>query len=198
MLPFVTAAMSFVDRLFNRKKGESAKELKSLIKNRLESGDPVILRDPEHYFSDQRAANAPSTAFESGHIAQSGDNPPVRWKQYRWTNPKTLGESSWQSITWRFYENNLIAFQAEMANASTGLDQGDTQGHRIELVTNDGWMVGAWRAEFFVRRNNAVRHFAGYFEENHHLLSLHFDELAEVQMGIWFHGGRQSSGGKAS
>jgi hypothetical protein len=121
----------------------------------------------------------------------------VRWKQYRWTDPKTLGESSWQSITWRFYENGLIAFQAEMTNKSNGLDLGDTQGHRIELLTPDGWMVGAWRAEFFVRRQNAVCHFAGYFEENHQLLSLHFDELSEVQMGIWFHGGSRASSGKA-
>lgn len=188
MLPFVTVATSLTNRVLNRKKGDDAKDMKSLLKSKLNPGDPVLMRDAGYYLSDSQAAVAPSEMFETGEIAPTGDAAPVRWRQYRWSEPRTLRECSWQAVTWRLYENGLIAFQAEMTNASGGLDIGDTQGHRLELVTTDGWMVGAWRAEFFVRRNNAVRHFAGYFEESHRLLSLHFDELAEVQLGMWFRG----------
>lgn len=189
MLPFITAATAIADKVLNRKKGESAKDLKAMIKGRLDSGDPVLTRDSDHFFDERRAISAVSDIYETGETPAAGEAKPVRWKQFGWSKAQVLGESTWTDVTWRFYENGLVAFHAGMKNASEGLDFGDTQGHRIELRTVSGWMMGAWKAGFFVHRRNAVSQFAGYFKEEHDLLALHFDELAEVQTGIWYHGG---------
>lgn len=189
MLPLVTVATSLADRVLKRKKGESAKELKTIIKTHLSSDDLTIYRDADHYLAASRALAQPSEAYSTGEAPAGGDGNPVAWKQFSWTEPKTLGECTWTGVTWRVYATGLIAYQAQMTNVSTGLDVGDSQGHRLELRTGDGWMLGAWKANFFVYRQNAVQSFSGYFEDEHKLLALHFADLAETQEGIWYHGG---------
>jgi len=79
-----------------------------------------------------------------------------------------------------------IVFQAEMENGAGNLRIGNLQGHRIELRTSDGCLLGAWRAAFFVRRNSGIRHFPATLLDDHPLVPLHFDELAEQQSGACY------------
>jgi hypothetical protein len=191
MLPFITAATSFLDRMLNRKEGESAKNVRGLLKRHFNPDHTNVERDTKHSLDELRTESGPNDDFRKGEVQASGLDKPVRWIQYLWRGPKALADSSWHDVTWRFYENGLIMFHAEMTNSSGRIDLGDVQGHRIELRTTDGALIGAWKSGFFVRRNNAVHNFTSYFKEDHPLLALHFDELAEQQTGILYHGGER-------
>jgi len=72
-----------------------------------------------------------------------------------------------------------------MANMSGRLDNGDVQGHRIELRERNGLLLGVWIAGFFVRRNLPMRGFATSFVDPHQPLKLHFSDLEERQEGAW-------------
>ena len=189
MIPLITAGTAILDKVLGRKEDEKGKKLSAFLKNRFNPDHTDVSRDAEHVFSADKAKTGPNDGYTSGATPAAEGESAVRWKEFRWSAPQTLSECHWESVTWRFYENGLVLFFAEMSNQGARFDLGDTQGHRIELRANDGCFLGAWKTGFFVRKNNAVRHFSSHFEDPHPLLKLHYDEISEAQMGIWFHDG---------
>ena len=129
-----------------------------------------------------------ATAGQSGESA-SGDatleGKPCKWREFRWPSEAKQDECSWRWVRWRFYENGLVCFDAQMANASTGVDLGDLQGHRIELRDKTGFLLGIWIAGFFVRRRLPPLGFQANILDDHMPFKLHFSELADVQTGMW-------------
>ena len=109
----------------------------------------------------------------------------VKWREFLWTGPSTIDECEWGLVRWRFYNNGLVCFDAQMANASRQLDFGDVQGHRIELREKNGLLLGVWIAGFFVRRELPLRGFAASFSDDHMPLKLHFDDISDSQRGAW-------------
>jgi hypothetical protein len=119
-----------------------------------------------------------------GQVA-TGDQTDVRWREFLWTTPATIDECKWGTVRWRFYSNGLVCFDAEMSNTSGQLDNGDVQGHRIELRERSGLLLGVWIAGFFVRRSLPLRGFAASFADDHQPLKLHFDDILDEQLGAW-------------
>ncbi|MAC79084.1 MAG: hypothetical protein CML66_13570 [Rhodobacteraceae bacterium] len=109
----------------------------------------------------------------------------IAWRDYLWTKGATVDECAWETVRWRFYANGLVCFEARMANSSSKLDNGDVQGHRIELREANGLLLGVWIAGFFVRRDLPMRGFATSFVDEHQPLKLHFTDLEAEQSGAW-------------
>lgn len=109
----------------------------------------------------------------------------LRWREFLWSGPTAIDECEWGHVRWRFYSNGLVCFDARMANSSATLDNGDVQGHRIELRERNGLLLGVWIAGFFVRRSLPMRGFAASFQDDHQPLKLHFDEIADANPGAW-------------
>jgi hypothetical protein len=148
-------------------------------------GGHLHLRRDEHSLDIKKGIRGISETRSMGRLS-APDTPEVQWIAFDWTTPQTLEEAAWGIVHWRFYANGLIAFHAEMSNTSGAFDTGDLQGHRIELRTADGFLLGAWHAGFFVRRGTLVKHYYGSLEENYLPLKMHFVDLAEHQEGQWF------------
>ena len=147
-----------------------------------------LVRDDRHAIHVERSKVGTSEPVRIGQSRHHGaDQKGVDYREYVFSEEVGIGHCSWQHVRWRFYRNGRIAFHAGMRNDSKGLDTGDMQGHRIELRADDGQLIGAWTAEFFVRRQTAVREFPAHMLDEHPLLLLHFDELADHQTGCWFH-----------
>ncbi|MEE4187359.1 MAG: hypothetical protein V2I76_02790, partial [Roseobacter sp.] len=117
--------------------------------------------------------------------SKAGNDTTVRYKEFLWTQAETIDECEWGTVRWRFYSNGLVCFDAQMSNNSGKLDNGDVQGHRIELRENNGLLLGVWIAGFFVRRSLPLRGFAASFSDDHQPLKLHFDDIDEAQLGAW-------------
>jgi hypothetical protein len=109
----------------------------------------------------------------------------VSWVEYRWPEPFEKRSCLWQDVAWRFYDNGLVCFHAQMSNASEGIDIGDMQGHRIELRDEAGFLLGTWVASFFVRRQSIPIGFQATITEDYLPLKLHFPALRQVQTGMW-------------
>jgi hypothetical protein len=114
-----------------------------------------------------------------------GDQQDIRWREFLWTDPATIDECEWGTVRWRFYSNGLVCFDAQMSNTSGKLDNGDVQGHRIELREKNGLLLGVWIAGFFVRRSLPLRGFAASFSDEHQPLKLHFDDIDDAHLGAW-------------
>ena len=159
---------------------------RSMIKRTLglaDEGIPIGREDaPVGYVRWQAK---PSEATVSGGIEDIGDGSSLAWREFQWNEPATIDECSWQATRWRFYENGLICFEAKMSNTSGQLDNGDVQGHRVEVRESNGMLLGVWIAGFFVRKDLPLRGFQASFVDEHLPLKLHFREIADVQSGAW-------------
>lgn len=167
--------------------GKPGRRALQLIKGRLDPDHAFLARDEDHAVHPDRHACRPSEPMTSGASAAKGAEP-VAWHEWRWTEACRVGECGWQEVRWRLYQNGRIAFHAEMENAAGSIRVGTLQGHRLELRTRDGLLLGAWKAAFVVGRGSGIRHFPATVLDEHPLLPMHFEELAERQSGIFFHG----------
>ncbi len=147
-----------------------------------DTGIPIGREDePAGYVRWKAAAN---DAVNDGRV-MSADKQEVRYREFLWTEKEQIDECEWGAVRWRFYSNGLVCFDAQMCNSSGKLDNGDVQGHRIELRETNGLLLGVWIAGFFVRRSLPLRGFAASFSDDHQPLKLHFDEINESQRGAW-------------
>jgi len=137
--------------------------------------------EPANYI---RWKAAPATVSNTGTASDGGDGN-LAWREFLWPEPETIDECRWETVRWRFYNNGLVCFEARMSNSSGKLDNGDVQGHRIELREKSGMLLGVWIAGFFVRRDLPMRGFATSFVDEHQPLKLHFADLEETQGGAW-------------
>lgn len=186
MLTPFSIAYGFLMRPFMKIDSTKARESASrLLKSRLDPDRIALGRDEDHDIRKERLACAQSDPGVSGAAATKGGET-VAWREWRWTDACTVGPCTFSEARWRFYANGRIAFHAQMENAAGNFRVGNLEGHRIELRTKDGCLLGAWRAAFFVRRSSGIRHFPATILDEHPLVSLHFDELAERQDGIWY------------
>lgn len=115
----------------------------------------------------------------------TGADGDLKWHEFLWTGPAFIDECEWGTVRWRFYSNGLVCFDARMANASSQMDNGDVQGHRIELREKNGLLLGVWIAGFFVRKSLPLRGFAASFSDTHEPLKVHFDDISEQHLGAW-------------
>ena len=178
------AATKVASKLMEGKDGESTPEVDNVIKRTLglaDTGIPIGREvEPAGYL---RWTAAQNNGFETG--VTKGAEGEVKWCEFLWTEPTSIDECEWDHVRWRFYENGLVCFDARMANASSQLDNGDVQGHRIELREENGMLLGVWIAGFFVRKSLPLRGFASSFTDTHMPLKLHFDEISKQQGGAW-------------
>lgn len=158
----------------------------SVIKRTLGLADGGIPIGREDISGDYvRWEAGPSDSTRSGAAPGEGDGKGVAWREFLWSKQTTIDECAWESVRWRFYASGLVCFEAKMSNHSGKLDNGDVQGHRIELRESNGLLLGVWIAGFFVRRDLPMRGFATSFVDDHQPLKLHFAELEDTQGGAW-------------
>jgi hypothetical protein len=178
------AASKLVSKLAeadSEKKGAARDHIIKRTLGLADTGIPIGREnDPAGYVRWKAQDNG---VFNSGTSASGGSE--VKWREFIWSGPATIDECEWGEVRWRFYENGLVCFDARMANGSKQLDNGDVQGHRIELREKNGMLLGVWIAGFFVRRSLPLRGFAASFSDEHLPLKLHFDEISETQLGAW-------------
>lgn len=156
----------------------------SIIKRTLGLADGGIPIGREDISGDYvRWEAGPSDETRTG--TTTGEDGGIAWRDYVWTRDATIDECAWAGVRWRFYANGLVCFEAQMSNTSGKLDNGDVQGHRIELREKNGLLLGVWIAGFFVRRDLPMRGFATSFVDDHQPLKLHFPELEDSQGGAW-------------
>lgn len=160
--------------------------LSAMLKQQFNPDHHALQRDEKHAIHADRSASGESAPAVTGATSCEGADP-IRWIEFAWESEKTIDDCQWSDVHWRFYRDGRIAFHAKMQNAGGALDTGDIQGHRIELRARDGLLIGAWAAAFFVRSRGAVSHYPATLQDDHPLLTKHFDELAEQQLGFWFH-----------
>ncbi len=165
--------------------GDKRFERDNIIKSTLglaDTGIPIGREDEPAGYVRWKAAENQTT--NDGH-STSGQSEEVRYREFLWTQAETIDECEWGVVRWRFYSNGLVCFDAQMANTSGKLDNGDVQGHRIELRERNGLLLGVWIAGFFVRRSLPLRGFAASYSDDHQPLKLHFDDISEKQLGAW-------------
>ena len=157
----------------------------SLVKRTLglaDKGIPIGREDePVGYFRWKAQENDEFT--EGALEPESGSK--INWCDFIWRAGETIDECIWEEVRWRFYSNGLVCFNAQMSNESSKMDNGDVQGHRIELRETNGLLLGVWIAGFFVRRSLPTRGFAASFQDEHPPLKLHFDDIEKSQRGAW-------------
>ena len=178
----LSAATTLVSKI-SGDAGKKVKESSDHIKTAFgfaTSGIPIGRENTSGEYVRWEAQN--SDAVAAGTVGADGD---LRWRDFIWTGPATVDECAWGEVRWRFYSNGLVCFDASMSNTSSRLDNGDVQGHRIELREQNGLLIGVWIAGFFVRRSLPQRGFASSFMDTHEPLKLHFDDLKDVQLGAW-------------
>ena len=120
-----------------------------------------------------------------GSVAEPDEDTSLAWHEYLWTNRVSVDECDWEQVRWRFYRNGLVCFESRMSNTSGRLDNGDVQGHRIELREKSGLLLGVWIAGFFVRKDLPMRGFATSYVDEHQPLKLHFADLGATPTGAW-------------
>ena len=147
-----------------------------------DTGIPIGREDePAGYFRWKAQNNDTDS---TGAIEPAGGEK-LQWREFLWKGPESIDECEWGEVRWRFYSNGLVCFDAQMSNTSGQLDQGDVQGHRIELREKNGLLLGVWISGFFVRKSLPKRGFASSFIDQHEPLKLHFSEIADKQTGAW-------------
>jgi len=156
----------------------------ALIKRTLglaDEGIPMGREDkPAGYIRWKAGVN---DVHNTGLAIAAGEEKGVAWREYVWTPRTQIEDSAWEDVRWRFYQNGLICFDARMGNNSGKLDNGDVQGHRIELRERNGLLVGVWIAGYFVRKNLPMRGFQATIVDEHLPLKYHFSDLLEEQIG---------------
>lgn len=188
MLPLIAKMTDVLLRpLMKGKDGGAGQALGNAIKDRFSADHDFLKRDERHDVTLGRSVAGESEAVVRGTTPRKGEEAGIDWLEYAFPEEKRLDDCTWSGVHWRLYRNGRIAVHMVMDNTSGLVDGGDLQGHRLELRTEDGWLVGAWTAAFFVRRGTAIRAFPATILDDHPLLSVHFDELAERQTGHWFH-----------
>ncbi|MEM6889102.1 MAG: hypothetical protein AAF636_13290 [Pseudomonadota bacterium] len=177
------AATKIVSSLVDAEKGDTKTARDNILKKTLglaDTGIPIGREnDPAGYV---RWAAKDNDIFNDG-VVGSADG--VKWREFLWSGPETIDECRWGTVRWRFYSNGLVCFDAKMANESGKLDNGDVQGHRIELREKNGLLLGVWIAGFFVRRSLPLRGFSASYSDEHLPLKLHFDDISDAQLGAW-------------
>lgn len=180
----LSAASKVVTKLVEAD-GEKKLDRDNIIKMTLglaDTGIPIGREDePVGYVRWKAAENETHTRGK----AVGSDGAEVKYHEFLWTTPETIDECNWGIVRWRFYSNGLVCFDAQMANNSGQLDNGDVQGHRIELREKNGLLLGVWIAGFFVRRSLPLRGFAASFADDHQPLKLHFDDIDDAHLGAW-------------
>ncbi|UOM35769.1 hypothetical protein [Acuticoccus sp. I52.16.1] len=184
---FATLSGFLLRPMMSGDKGGRRKEALQLLKARLDPDHAFLSRDDDHFVHQEKLTRRDSDASAAGTTAARGTLAAVHWREWRWTTPAAVGDCTWGQVRWRFYDNGRIVFQAEMDNDVGSFKLGVQQGHRIELRTTDGCLLGAWRAAFFVRRYSGIAHYPATVVEEFPLIQQHFDELAERQSGSCFH-----------
>ncbi len=179
----LAAAKTLVSKLTGDT-GKKSREDGQGIKNMFGTASSIAIGREDESGSFLRWEAQNSDGIASGSMGPEGD-PDLRWRDFIWTGPATIDECAWGEVRWRFYSNGLVCFDARMSNTSSRLDQGDMQGHRIELREKNGLLIGVWIAGFFVRRSLPERGYAASFMDTHEPLKLHFSDLEDVQSGAW-------------
>lgn len=122
----------------------------------------------------------------SGPARRGGEGDDA-WVEWDFDPPrKTVPYARLDRARWRFYASGLIVFNGVFATERAGVDGGDLLGHRVELATEDGLVLGAWLAGFFVRPDSALDRYVSTARIEHAALKRHFGDLAEAQNGCWF------------
>jgi len=125
-----------------------------------------------------------SDLFNTGTAAPEKE--PVKWVEFVWTADQAIKDCILHKIAWRFYENNLICLEICASKDDERFDGSDLIGHRLELRDETGFLIGIWAAAFLIVRGTERRSFQTSAEDDHKVLKLHFDKLAETQTGIGF------------
>ncbi len=186
MLPVVSLMYGFLLRsVMSLDARKAQRNAARFLKGRFDPDHVFLSRDEEHLVNRALCVAACSDGSRSGAAPGPGAAGPVVWREWCWREPRTVGPCTFREVRWRFYANGRIAFQAEMENAAGSFRPGNLQGHRIELRAGDGCLLGAWRAAFFVRRSSGILHYPATILDEHPLVPLHFDELAERQDGVF-------------
>lgn len=178
---------SLAGRIVARFRPEEGKEgggpLQASFRTRSEDGWIPLARQTEtpRYRSLQRGtsdrASRGSVPFEGKEIA---------WAQFDFPRGHESDGCRWHSVSWRFYRSGLVCLSAELGKDKSHLDPLDLLGHAIELRDGAGFVLGVWSAAFQVRRSGEPMAYQASVQEDFVPLSLHFDELADVQGGFWF------------
>lgn len=135
----------------------------------------------------QQATLPIRSQFRGGSISTARgecnhDGEPVRWVQVDWPQQQ-VDDCTFHTVRWRFYSNGLICLELVASKDATGLDVRDLVGHRIELRDRDGFLIGIWLAAFIIDRETERAIFQATAIDDFLPLKLHFDEVADVQVG---------------
>ena len=125
-----------------------------------------------------------SDAFATGTL--DSDAGTVKWLEFLWNSDQPIKDCVLHKIAWRFYSNGLICLEISGSKDDKGLDSSDLIGHRLELRDETGFLIGIWAAAFLIVKDTDHRSFQTSAEDDHKVLKLHFDKLAEKQTGIAF------------
>jgi len=179
-----SAASKLVSKLSG---GEDKKAVKrdGFIKRTLgfaNTGIPIGREDEPAVYARWKAQE--NNAFATGAV-KPNDGDELTWREFLWQGPATIDECQWGNVRWRFYSNGLVCCDAQMSNTSGRADNGDVQGHRIEVREKNGLLLGVWVAAFYVRRSLPERGFAASFIDQHEPLNFHFSEIDDTQSGAW-------------
>lgn len=165
---------------------KTRKDAARYLKSRFDPDHVFLARDEDHLLRRDRSEARESDRTTAGATPAKGDAKPVAWREWAWTSECAVGHCTFREVRWRFYSNGRIAFQATMENAGSNIRIGNLQGQRIELRTSDGGLLGAWKAAFFVRRYSSVVNYPATILDEHPLVPLHFEDLAETQTGLYY------------
>ena len=143
-------------------------------------------QDTLHIALDDFAEPLGETAESRSGAAVRGGEGDSAWVEWTFPEDATMREARFGHARWRFYASGLVVFNGELATGRGGINRGDLLGHRIELRADDGLILGAWVAGFFVRPDAGNDRYVSTAQITHAALSRHFDSLAEAQVGQWF------------
>ncbi|WP_422018906.1 hypothetical protein [Roseibium sp.] len=125
-----------------------------------------------------------SDTFNTGSI-ESKDGP-VTWCEFVWNSDQIIKDCILHKVSWRFYSNKLICLEVCASKDDKGLDGSDLIGHRLELRDRSGFLIGIWAAAFLIVKDTDRRSFQTSAEDDHKVLGLHFNMLADAQTGLSF------------
>lgn len=125
-----------------------------------------------------------SSTFNTGAV-ETKDGP-VTWYEFVWDTDQQIKDCILHKVSWRFYSNKLICLEVCASKDNEGFDGSDLIGHRLELRDKTGFLVGIWAAAFLIVKDTTRRSFQTSAEDDHKVLDLHIDTLAEKQTGLSF------------
>jgi hypothetical protein len=180
-----STVLKWVHRLFAPERTGKEGEKPGPFARLFTSGERIPLARHDLSFPFLQVSSGPENMHRSGEAALGGKS--VAWHEFDWTSEVRDEERVWHEVRWRFYANGLVAFEAVMSNAATGLASGKMMGHAIELRDSTGFLIGVWVTGFYVRRNLPALGYQASLVDDHQPLMLHFGELAPAQRGLWLH-----------